>query len=130
MPFINKDKKPRSLKRLENSDLITLKDELDNLYVVTKQETSKVIRDYVANEIGNLPDEISGRHKKDLQSALDQKMRTLEKELVAFIDYKFDTIAEKACEMLINRKFIEEVNKRVDEKIEKLLLEKQKKGRF
>ena len=97
MPFINKDKKPRSLKRLENSDLITLKDELDNLYVVTKQETSKVIRDYVANEIGNLPDEISGRHKKDLQSALDQKMRTLEKELVAFIDYKFDTIAEKSC---------------------------------
>jgi hypothetical protein len=126
----DRDKKPRTLKRLENSDLITLKDELDNLYVVTKQETSKVIRDYVANEIGNLPDKISERHKKDLQSALDQKMKVLEKELVAFIDYKFDTIAEKACEMLINRKFIEEVNKRVDEKVEKLLLEKQKKGKF
>jgi hypothetical protein len=125
-----REKLPRKLKKLEPSDILTVKDNHDDLYVVTKQEVTRVIREFITNEIGNLPDEISERHKKDLASKINNKMAILEKELVSFIDYKFDTIAEKACEMLLNRKFIEEVNKRVDERVEKIILEKQKKGKF
>ena len=126
----SKEKLPRKLKKLEPSDILTVKDNNDDLYVVTKQEVARVIREFITNEIGNLPDEISERHKKDLASKINSKMEILEKELVTFIDYRFDTIAEKACEMLLSRKFTEEVNKRVDERIEKIILKKQAKGKF
>ena len=126
----SREKLPRKLKKLEPSDILTVKDNNDDLYVVTKQEVARVIREFITNEIGNLPDEISERHKKDLASKINSKMEILEKELVTFIDYRFDTIAEKACEMLLSRKFTEEVNKRVDERIEKIILKKQAKGKF
>ena len=126
----SREKLPRKLKKLESSDILTVKDNNDDLYVVTKQEVARVIREFITNEIGNLPDEISERHKKDLASKINSKMEILEKELVTFIDYRFDTIAEKACEMLLSRKFTEEVNKRVDERIEKIILKKQAKGKF
>jgi len=98
-----REKLPRKLKKLEPSDILTVKDNNDDLYVVTKQEVARVIREFITNEIGNLPDEISERHKKDLASKIGNKMAILEKDLIAFIDYKFDTIAEKACEMLLIR---------------------------
>jgi hypothetical protein len=128
-----KSKFPRPLKRLDASDLLTIKDENEDYYVVTKQETAKVIRDFVINEIGNLPDEISEKHKIQILDELNKKMlgieklinnrlSDIEKEMAAFIDFKFDTLAEKASELLINRKFIEEVNKKTEQK----LLEKNK----
>ena len=122
-----KSKFPRPLKRLDASDLLTIKDENEDYYVVTKQETAKVIRDFVINEIGNLPDEISEKHKIQILDELNKKLinnrlSDIEKEMAAFIDFKFDTLAEKASELLINRKFIEEVNKKTEQK----LLEKNK----
>lgn len=132
-----KSKFPRPLKRLESSDLLTIKDENEDYYVVTKQETAKVIRDFITSEIGNIPDEISQKHKQRLLDEIDKKMSAIEKvvsdrlndmekEIAAFIDFKFDKLAEKASELLINRKFMEEVNKKAEQK----LLEKQAKGKF
>ena len=125
-----KNKEPRRLKRLDQTDLLTVEDKNGDYLVVTKQEVTKIIREFITSEIGNLPDEISERHKKDLSLRVNNKMLDLEKELLAFINYKFDSVAEKACEMLLNRKFNEEIDKRVEIKVEQLLLEKQKKGRF
>jgi len=132
-----KSKFPRPLKRLEASDLLTIKDEMNDYYVVTKQETAKVIRDIITSEIGNIPDEISEKHSKNILNELNKKMsdveknvnrrlNDIEKEIAAFIDFKFDILAEKASELLINRKFMEEVNKKAEQK----LLEKQAKGKF
>lgn len=132
-----KSRFPRTLKRIEPSDLLTIKDEKDDYYVVTKQETAKVIRDFIASEIGNLPDEISEKHKKRIFDELNKRMLAIEnmmttriseieKEIAAFIDFKFDNLAEKASELLINRKFMEEVNKKVEDK----LLQKRTRDRF
>ena len=132
-----KNKSPRRLKKLESSDLLTIKNELDDYYVVTKQETVKVIREFVKNEIGNLPDELSEEQRNKISRDIKERMSGVEKsikirlsemesELAAFIDYKFDELAEKACEMLLNRKFMEEVDKRAEQK----LLQKQAKGKF
>jgi hypothetical protein len=125
-----KNKEPRRLKRLDQTDLLTVEDKNGDYLVVTKQEVTKIIREFITSEIGNLPDEISERHKKDLSLRVNNKMLDLERDLLAFINYKFDSVAEKACEMLLNRKFNEEIDKRVEIKVEQLLLEKQKKGRF
>jgi hypothetical protein len=128
---------PESLKRLEASDLLTIKDKNDDYLLVTKQETAKIIRDFISEEIGNIPDDISEKHKKELLYEINKKMsfvektikdrlNELEKELSAFIDFKFDTLAEKACDMLLTRKFMEEVDKKAEEK----LIKKQAKGKF
>jgi DNA integrity scanning protein DisA with diadenylate cyclase activity len=69
-----KSKFPRPLKRLEASDLLTIKDEMNDYYVVTKQETAKVIRDIITSEIGNIPDEISEKHSKNILNELNKKM--------------------------------------------------------
>ena len=118
------------LKRLDATDLLKVPTENDDYLVVTKQEVANIIRKFIQNEIGNLPDEISKTHRDDLLKSINQKISIIEKELSAFIDYKFDALAEKACDMLISRKFNEEVERRVLERTEYLLTEKQKKGKF
>lgn len=118
------------LKRLDATDLLVVPTEDENKLVVTKQEVANILRQFISNEIGNLPDEIAKNHKEELIKHITQKIEIIEKELLAFIDYKFDTLAEKACDILISRKFNEEVEKRVEEKAERLIIEKQKKGRF
>jgi hypothetical protein len=132
-----KSRFPSSLKRLEKKDLLSIKDSNDDVYVVTKQETANVIREFVKNEMDNLSDELSESRKKKLIKEVNDKMGNVEdvlnkrlaeitKELAAFIDYKFDELAERACDMLITRKFLEEVDKRAEQK----LLEKQARGKF
>jgi hypothetical protein len=118
------------IKRLDATDLLSIPTEGGNHIIATKQEVAKHIKDFISIEIGNLPKEMADKHKKELVVNINEKMVLLEKELIAFIDYRFDSIAEKACEMLLNRKFTEEVNRKVDERIEKIILDKQKKGKF
>lgn len=118
------------LKRLDATDLLKLPTENDDYLVVTKQEVANIIRKFINNEIGNLPDEIAKNHKDELIKHINQKVSIIEKELAAFVDYKFDMLAERVCDMLISRKFNEEVDKRVQDKAESLILEKQKKGKF
>lgn len=118
------------LKRLDATDLLKVPTENDDYLVVTKQEVANIIRKFIQNEIGNLPDEISKSHKEELVKDINKKISVIEKELSAFIDYKFDMLAEKACELLISRKFNEEIEKRVQERAEYLLNEKLKKGKF
>ena len=119
------------LKRLDATDLLTIPNENGDHLVVTKQEVANIIKKFIQNEIGNLPDEISKTHKDELIKHINQKISIIEKELSVFIDYKFDALAEKACEMLISRKFTEEVESRVQQRAEKLINEKiLKKGKF
>ena len=118
------------LKRLDATDLLKVPTDNDDYLVVTKQEVANIVRTFIQNEIGNLPDEISRSHKDDLIKSINQKIAVIEKELSAFVDYKFDKLAEKACEMLIARKFTEEVESKVQQRAEKLINEKLKKGKF
>lgn len=129
------------LKRLDATDLLKVPTENDDYLVVTKQEVAHIIRKFIQNEIGNLPDEITTKHRDEIlkevnkknliiEKELKDRLSTIEKELSAFIDFKFDALAEKACDLLISRKFNEEIEKRVQERTEYLLTEKQKKGKF
>jgi 2-hydroxy-3-keto-5-methylthiopentenyl-1-phosphate phosphatase len=124
-----KDKSPRPLKRVDNSDLLTIKDNKDDYYVVTKQETIRVIKEFIQSEIGNIPEEFTERHKNELSQQIRDKMLSIEKNInkrldsiennfSEFINSKFDSMAEKASELLIKRRFLEELNKKVEEKLE------------
>ena len=118
------------LKRLDATDLLKIPTDGDDYLVVTKQEVANIIRKFIQNEIGNLPDEIAKNHKDELIKHINNKVAIIEKELSAFIDYKFDMLAEKACDILISRKFNEQVDKRVQERAEQLITKKNLKGKF
>jgi len=62
------------LKRLDATDLLTIPNETGDLLVVTKQEVANIIRKFIQNEIGNLPDEISKTHKDELIKHINQKI--------------------------------------------------------
>lgn len=118
------------LKRLDATDLLVLNTEGEDHLVVTKQEISNTIKKYVEKEVGDLPELISKKYKDELLKKIDVKISVIEKELSAFIDYKFDQLAEKACDLLISRKFKEEVERRAEEIAEQKINKKNSKGKF
>lgn len=119
---------PQRLKKLENSDLLSIKDSNGDFLVVTKQETTKVIKDFIeaqfSNELDEMSRNIATSEKRKLEKIVTDRLNDIEKNIDAFIEYKFTLLSEKICDMLITRKFGEEVNKKADE----LLLKK--RGKF
>jgi len=108
---------PQRLKKLESSDLLPIKDKNGDFLIVTKQETTNIIREFVKNEVLNFSDNFIDTQNKTFQKNVDSRMAYIEKSIDAFIEYKFNLLAEKVCDMLINRKFNEEVNRKVEEHI-------------
>ena len=64
--------------------------------------------------------------ESNIKPEMNEKFSTMQKDVVAYIDFKIDILSQKICDMLITRKFNEEVDKRVNEKFEKL----KTKGKF
>ena len=118
-------KLPQRLKRLESSDVLSIKDSNGDFLVVTKQETANVIREFIRNEVINISDGFSENQKKEINKRIDENFRTIEKSVDSFIEHRFNLLAEKVCDMLITRKFTEEVAKKVDS-----LLNKKQRGKF
>jgi hypothetical protein len=129
-------KKPitQRLKKLESSDLLSLKDSNGDFLVFTKQETTRVIREFIQAEFEEELKQISinlGSSEKSkiekkvketlkrIEDSADEKIKNIEASIDAFIQYKFDLLSEKVCDLLINRKFEEEVNKKVEERLKK-----------
>lgn len=133
MPIYNKPA-PARLKRLEESDYITIKGEQKDITVVTKQETRSVIKELIEKECGpalikattNILSTFDTMIESNIKPEMNEKFSTMQKDVVAYIDFKIDILSQKICEMLITRKFNEEVDKRVNEKLEKL----KTKGKF
>jgi hypothetical protein len=119
---------PQRLKKLENSDLLSIKDSNGDFLVVTKQETTKVIKDFIeaqfSNELDEMSRNIATSEKRKLEKIVTDRLNDIEKNIDAFIEHKFTLLSEKICDMLITRKFGEEVNKKAEE----LLLKK--RGQF
>lgn len=118
------------LKRLDATDLISIPKDNNTYFAVTKEEVRSILKKYIKEEVDNIPEIISENHKNNLIKLVEQKISIIEKELDAFIEHKFNLLAEKTCELLLNRKFNEEVAKKAEERAEQLLSQKLKKGKF
>lgn len=133
-------KLPRNLKRLDESDLFTIKDEYgDNIAVATKQEAASIVHSFVKQQMKDMGEEfwndeklnfsLKAKENKDaLEKMINDKIARMEKEIGAFIEHKFDLVVEKMCEDLLSRKVKEEINRRVEEALEQIKLKKSGKG--
>lgn len=117
---------PQRLKRLEASDYMQVRDINGDILVVTKQETNAVIKEMLEREYKLLSERTIEKVETNLKQLVSERISQIEKEAEAFINHKIDEMAYKICDMLITRKFNEEVEKRAEE----LLRQKQTKGKF
>jgi hypothetical protein len=117
---------PQRLKKLESSDYMQVRDANGDILVVTKQETNAVIKQMLEREYNLLSEKTIKRLEKKLFDLVETRISQIEKDADAFIGLKIDEMAEKICDMLITRKFKEEVEKKAEE----LLIQKQIKGKF
>ncbi len=114
-----KNKSPRKLQAFVQDDLLPIKDRNDDFLVVTKIETKNVIKEYINDEFKFLTQKVVNTHRESLEGDIDSRMAFVEKSVSAYIDYKFDKLAESICDLLITRKFKEEVERRVNERLSK-----------
>ena len=114
-----RDKKPRRLRTLADGDLINIKDKDDNFLVITKIETKNVIREFIKDEFDFLTNKVVINQSKEIEKDVNRRIEGIEKSVSAYIDYKFDKLSEKICELLLNRKFNEEVERKVKERLNK-----------
>jgi len=127
MPDINfldpRDKSPRKLKSFSQDDLLSIRDKDDNYLVATKIETKNIIKEFIKDEFDFLTDNIvvnqTKQIEKEIQQNINARIITIEKSVSAYIDYKFDQLSEKICDLLITRKFTEEVDRKVKERLNK-----------
>jgi ABC-type sulfate transport system substrate-binding protein len=114
-----RDKKSRRLRTLSEGDLINLKDKDDNFLVITKIETKNVIREFIKDEFDFLTNKVVINQSKEIEKDVNRRIEAIEKSVSAYIDYKFDKLSEKICELLLTRKFDEEVDRKVKERLNK-----------
>lgn len=117
---------PQRLKRLEATDYMQVRDGNGDILVVTKQETKAVIKEMLEYEYELLSRRAIQNVQNKLTELVDSKFSQIERDAEAFVNFKTDQMAEKICDMLVTRKFKEEVEKKAEE----LLLKKQAKGKF
>ena len=108
---------PRRLKSLTSEDVLSIKDANGNYLVVTKQEVDYTIRQMVRNEMDFFTDEAIKGRKKECEEMIRVKTEAIERSIYAMITFKFDKLAEKVCDLLITRKFNEEVERKVNLKL-------------
>lgn len=124
----------RQLKKIEESDILRV-DFNDTSLIITKQETANIVRSFLQaelnNEIASLKEHFTNVTEDIINNNLfkekvDNRINEIEKNIDAYIEYKFDLLAEKICNHLLTRAFNEEVERRAKELLEK----KKLKGKF
>ena len=132
MPSLNIKPIPQRLRSLNKSELIPLQDANGDYLVITKQETNNIIKELIEvhSEI-HLKKSIASVSKKfdefvarEINPLISKEVQTLQKEVSAYLEYRIDNLANSICESLITKKFNEEVERRVSEKIKEI------KGKF
>ena len=102
----------------DKADFETLRFENENgeVMVVKPHEVRDVLHDFIESEIGSLGDAM----KNQIKDKLDFKMKQIEIGLTLHINEKILSITEKILEKTIDRVVEEEINRRVQEKLEKI----------
>lgn len=120
---------PHKLKKLENGDIVPIPVEADasGFVLATKQEVTKIVGDFVQKEFEELKDFFIQK-RITYNTIIEEKMKALEKQLIAYLDHKFNVTVENMCNKLLDRKIQEEIEQRVNDRLEEIKIKKAGKG--
>ena len=114
---------PEKFKGNNGVSYVRLVNEDDEVHILTEQETRSIIKEMIYKEIDFHSSEVIEKFKEKSEENLSAGFWHVDEELNKFINRKFDALSDKIVDMLITRKFNEEVEKRVNEKLKQ-------KGKF
>jgi hypothetical protein len=92
----------------------------ENVIKLSKDEAKEFFTDYLTDEIDFIAKGISDNTKKILINNVNNRFFKLQQSLEQHIDKMFEKLTETIITQTTSRLFEEEVNKRVDEKLQKL----------
>lgn len=104
----------------ELDNTIKFENKSGDVFVMKPREIKEVINNYLRDELEIFSNEVVGRHKQDIKTRLDFKLKQIENEMVNHFDDKINKITERIVELTMNRKIEEEVEKRLEAKLKKI----------
>lgn len=101
-------------------EAIKIKTVNNETVLMTADDLKAVMIEYLSEEMNFFADGIHKKDKIKLQERLDFKLKQIETGMLRHIDDKLNSITERIVSNCTNRIIEGEVDRRVDEKLEKL----------
>lgn len=93
---------------------------LDDAMVLTVDETKKILRDFINEELSFFAEDVIKSRRIEVEERLNFKLKQFENSMIRHIDDKLNKITEHIVSLTINRVIEEEVNKRLEIKLDKI----------
>lgn len=106
--------------RNELADMVKIDMESDEVVYVHKTEIKTLLLEYIENDLDYFSKNASDNIKNQFRERVDTKLKDIESSLNTEINRQFDRIAERIVSATTDRIIEAEVNRRVDEKLQKL----------
>lgn len=98
---------------------LKLRTENHGIVVLTKDETKECLKELLEETLDLKSSESINDIKKQLEDNVSKAFWVIDEQLTVFVNNKIDVLTEKVVDMLLTRKFNEEVEKRVKEELQK-----------
>jgi hypothetical protein len=105
---------------IQGGPSITFENKNGDVMVFTPAEARYALKAYIDEELNLYADATVLDYKTRLEERINFKIKQLEISLVDHVNSKVDVIVEKILASTVNRVFEEEVNKRLNVKLEKI----------
>ena len=92
----------------------------DEAMVLTFDETKELLRGFINDELNFFADDVSKQRRLEMEERINFRLRQIENSMVSHISDKIDKITERIVELSINRIIEEEVESRLNKKLEKI----------
>ena len=88
--------------------------------MLTIDEAKDVIREIISYEMGLMTDDVVKDRKIEIEERLNFKLKQLELSVIRHVNEKIDNMTERVVSLTLNRVIEEEVDKRVELKLNEI----------
>jgi len=100
-----------------NRDVLEIRGPNNDVFLVTKSEADNVIDEYINSRFKVWLKAELNKVESDTVPIVANRMKDMEGRLLAYIEHRFDSMAQSILEKVITRRFNEEVEARVTKKL-------------
>jgi len=104
----------------ERIKAIKIKTIVDDAMVLTVDETKKILRDFINEELSFFAEDVAKSRRIEVEERLNFKLKQFENSMIRHIDDKINKITERIVELSINRVIEQEVETRLNKKLDKI----------
>ena len=92
----------------------------DEAMLLTVDETREYLRSYIKDELGFFAEDITRARSLEIEERLNFKLKQIENSMIRHIDEKINKITERIVELSISRVIEQEVETRLNRKLDKI----------